>query len=484
MIGDRSLRGRVVRAVGAGLLGQGLNVFARLLIIPLYIAAWGPEVYGKWIILSSAVSILMMSDMGGQVYYVNQLTTAREQSNSYLFNQILTTGIYLLTAFPALFILIMLVFIKFMGTPEWAIQADLGSNQTFVVVFVLTLQVLIALPQGLLLGVYRAIGEQATSVMLANLMLVLQTVLTATALYLDCSPTVVALLQIFPFFIISIFAVAHLRFKNPQIKFVDYRYFSQKIAWESVKPSLNFFSIQLAQLSLQQVPILIIARFLGPVEVTIFSIIRAVLNSAKQVTSVLSHSTWPEFTRLDARGEENKLGRLFYSITCLSLLFALFVASVVEMGGDGLMTLWLGSELDYPADIVRAYGVYILLSILSSAFSSLLMATNRHSQLAKYSLAIAVATSLSFYLGVREGGLLWGVFSLILVEALMTCLVSGGLLVRENIGIKMNGLLICTVLLLMAIILLLYVPAVTMLISICSTIVLLKYIYFRGRPIG
>jgi len=167
----------------------------------------------------------------------------------------------------------------------------------------------------------------------------------------------------------------------------------------------------------------------------------------------------------------------------MSLLFGLFVASVVEMGGDNLMAIWLGSELDYPADIVRAYGVYILLSILSTAFSSLLMATNRHSQLAKYFLAIAVATSLSFYLGVREGGLLWGVFSLILVDALMTCLISGRLLVRENIGIKMNGLLGCAVLLFAAIILILYVPAVTMLISICGLIVLLKYIYFVGRPI-
>ena len=72
---------RLIQGIGANFLGQVINVASRVLLVPLFLTAWGAQVYGEWLILSSVVAYLSLTDLGGQLYIVNRLTQAYAQKD-------------------------------------------------------------------------------------------------------------------------------------------------------------------------------------------------------------------------------------------------------------------------------------------------------------------------------------------------------------------------------------------------------------------
>src|SRR5258706_4751956 len=67
---------RVAHAFVAFFFGHGIGVVASLLLVPLYLHAWSPALYGEWLALYSVVAYLSSLDLGVQTYAVNRLTQA------------------------------------------------------------------------------------------------------------------------------------------------------------------------------------------------------------------------------------------------------------------------------------------------------------------------------------------------------------------------------------------------------------------------
>ena len=70
------MRKRLIQGMGANFLGQIINMASRVLLVPLFLTAWGVEVYGEWLILTSIGAYLFLTDLGGQLYIINRLTQA------------------------------------------------------------------------------------------------------------------------------------------------------------------------------------------------------------------------------------------------------------------------------------------------------------------------------------------------------------------------------------------------------------------------
>ena len=94
------MRKRLIQGIGANFLGQIINLASRVLLVPLFLTAWGAEVYGEWLLLTSIVAYLSLTDLGGQLYIVNRLTQAYAQGDIPLFRKILHTGLSLFLIIP------------------------------------------------------------------------------------------------------------------------------------------------------------------------------------------------------------------------------------------------------------------------------------------------------------------------------------------------------------------------------------------------
>lgn len=435
------MRVRILQGVSAGAVGQVLNLAGRLLLVPLFLKTWGSEAYGEWLMLSTLPAWLALSDLGGQVYFVNRLTMAWAARDIPMFRKVLGTAIAVFLLLPGFLFLIFSFLISIFPIPALlgvsATPPPIGKGAMLFLAF----QVLVSLPQGLVLGVYRAIGELPRGVMLGNGMLLGQLLLTAGILALNGSMVTVAAVQSLPAVAVAVYALRDIRGRLPTHGLFNPRYYDKSIAQKALRPSLHFFGIQMAQALVIQGSTMVVGWALGSVEVVVFATMRMLINLARQVLGLLSHSAWPEFTRLEGNGEYAHLTKLLQTIGRASFIGALALSLVLTIFGREIFTYWLSGRLEYNAAAMSAFCAYILLSVHWTLHANLLMAINRHEVLARWQIFFSATGVMLCYVGALTGALDRAVLGLVIGEAVPMMIVTITLVRISVIGFPIQTLI-------------------------------------------
>lgn len=411
----QGIRGRIFRSLGADLLGQFLNAGNRLLLVPLFILNWGAESYGEWLILTALAGWFGLGDLGGQLYFVNRLTSEWALNKISEFQKVLSTGLVLLFGISSLLFVLVLVLLYFAPISKWLGLHSIDASTSRTILLFIALRFLISLPLGLYFGVYRAIGTQATSVMYGNLISMFQFLTSAIALMAGYGMVVLALLEVIPCVLAYIIVLLDLRRRLPnEVKLISFRAFKKSIVIEAISPSLHFFSLQFSSAILMQGIILVMAKTLGPIEVAIFNSMRIVSNVMARFMGLLTHSAWPELTRLFSLGENEKIIRLTSIVLSLSLFTGLSYLYLIANFGESLFKWWLVGGLPYSFWVMYLLGCLVATTSLYTWGSSLLMAINRHNQFSRWQLIINLITICLCYYGSAKFGLTGGVVGLLI----------------------------------------------------------------------
>jgi O-antigen/teichoic acid export membrane protein len=396
---------RLCQGIGANFLGQIINIASRIVLVPLFLLAWGPDIYGEWLLLSSMVAYLAITDMGGAVYIGNRMTQAYAHRDLELFRKILKTGLALFLAIPLVVLIIFLSVIFFIN-PASFLHISHTSHQTIMLVLaLLALQFVISLPQGILLRVYFAVEMLPRGVMLLNLMQFLSFALVAGGLWLGWGMASIALLQIIPYGLIAATALYDLNRKFPQFQVLSLKGADFSFGQSFLKPSLHFFLVQVSQAFSIQGIILVVGMILGPLQVVLFSILRTMVNLIRSFLDQLAHAAWPEMTRLDAQDDIDKFLTLFRLILRSTLIAAIFFITIFHFYGAFIYHFWLRKTVPFQQPVMDLFLIYIGQFIFWLACSHPLLATNRHQTLAKALFVSSILTVFLAYLGGRHLGL-------------------------------------------------------------------------------
>lgn len=399
------MRKRLIQGIGANFLGQIINVVSRVLLVPLFLTAWGAEVYGEWLLLTSIVAYLSLTDLGGQIYIVNRLTQAFAQDDLPLFRKILHTGLGLFLIIP-LAAFAGFVGIIFLFPPGALLQITVTTPAVvFLVLAVLAFQLVFSLPQGILLGIYRATGLLPRGVMLANLMQLAFVTLVGLGLWLKGGLVTIACLQLLPFLAVALAAGRDLNRRFPQFRVLSLGEADFFFGLSFIKPSLHFFGIQLSQACSIQGTVLVVGMVLGSVQVVVFSTMRTIINLSRSFFEQISHAAWPELTRLDAQQDEEKFFLLFRAIFRSTLVAAVIFMALLHFWGEAIYLFWLRKTVAYQQPVMDLFLVYMGQLLVWLTCSHPLMATNRHRALAKVMLASSLLGIGLAYLGGRHLGL-------------------------------------------------------------------------------
>lgn len=398
--------GRILRAIGAEGIGQLLNVAVRLLLVPLFLAAWGTQTYGEWLILTAVAGWFSLGDLGAQLYFVNRMTEAWAQRKLNEFKNIFSTGMFFFCVTSATLMVLAAVVLMFPGISNWLGIVSTDPNVVYWVLIIMCLRVLASLPLGLLLGVYRATGAQATSVMYGNLMLLIQLIVSVVVLSTGGSMFLMALSEVIGMFLVSFLVVFNLRRHIPsEVRLFRLHRPQMDILRQAWSPSLHFLGIQFAMAAMIQGSVIVVAKAMGPFEVVVFSTMRTIANVVSRFLGMMSHSAWPEFTRLHSEDDTTRLQTLFRSIFLASTLAGLLYLGVVQLFGAQLFELWLGQQLPYESLGMLMMGALVILTNQWTLGGNLLMATNRHRDYARAQLPVNIVALVAAYLGGRWLGL-------------------------------------------------------------------------------
>jgi O-antigen/teichoic acid export membrane protein len=410
---------RLCQGIGANFLGQLINIASRIVLVPLFLLAWGADIYGEWLLLSSMVSYLSLTDMGGASYIGNRMTQAYAGRDDGLFRKILHTGLALFLTLP------MTVFVMFIVAIFWFNPASfLHITQTshrlvIVVLAILGFQFIISLPQSILLKVYFAVEMLPRGVMLANLMQLTNLILLAGGLWLHLGMVAIAALQLVPYGLIAAIALWDLNRKFPQFNILSLAEADFAFGLKFVKPSLHFFLFQIGQAFSVQGTVLVVGMLLGPVQVVLFATMRTIVNLMRSFLDQLAHAAWPEMTRLDAQQDIDKFMVLFRGILRSTLVAAILFMTVFHFFGGYLYHAWLRKTVPYQQPVMDLFLIYMGQFIFWMTCSHPLLATNQHYTLAKALFISSILTIGLAYLGGQHLGLPGIVLGMIVGDVLL-----------------------------------------------------------------
>lgn len=385
----------------------------QLVLVPIFLAAWGEVRYGEWLTLSAMAAQIALVDFGVQTYVVNRLNQSYSRGELGEYTRILHSALFWSLCVSAVAFVATAAAIFLLPLNSWFSLELTGQSVVTVVGSLLALQVVASIPYGLITGIYRTVGEFPTGTMIYNLQRVVFFALTGAALLLGGGLIHVAAAQLIPLLLGVSYALWDLRRRHPDISIgVSER--ESGLAQSFLGPSSLFFLIRSSQAASIQGTTLIVSAFFGSAAVALFVTLRTLCNLVRQISNSLITALWPELTSLEASGDFDTLRSVFHLANKVITSICLAAAVFLFAAGQDLVAIWTNGEVSYQAGLMNALLVMLVLQtpwLLSSTF---LMATNRHKLVsACYILSSLLGLALGAALATSYGipGLIVGLLS-------------------------------------------------------------------------
>lgn len=381
-----TLRQRVLAGSGANAFGQAITICIQLFSLPIFLLYWDTATYGAWLMLSAIPSYLSMADVGMVTTAGNKMTIAmgqrdHEQANRYF----QSTLLFMLIVCGTLLVLIVPIAL---WMPLPSIMAV--SDHRIAVAF-LSGGVIISLFGGLTEAIFKATGRYPLGTLLSNLVRLAEWGGGMFGLILVGSFSAVAigslLARALGLIIVTIIATSGkhgIRWNISDAKMAEVRVM--------VKPAFSFMLFPLASaLSFQGITILV-GQGLGPAAVAIFNAYRTLARVAVQVTSIFSHSLWPEFSRAYGAGGAAAVLPLYRRAAWLGSVLSILLSISLYIAAPLLLKLWTHDTITFEPLLMLVMLLYAAVGGSAHVPRIFLLATNKHSSLAIWLLMFAIVS--------------------------------------------------------------------------------------------
>lgn len=404
---------RFLRGAAAALASQVVRAGTQLVLVPVFLAAWGEALYGEWLTLSAMAAQMGLLDLGVQTFVLNRLNQHRARGEHDDYARVLHSALWWCLTLAGAAALLAAGGAALLPIESWFRLSLVDHGLAAATAAVLFVQMAAQVPYGLVTGIYRTVGEYPAGMAVYNADRILHTALTAGVVVLGGGLVHVALVQLVPACLCVAWVLRDLRRRHPDLA-VGVSRRERGLALSFLGPSSLFFLIRASQAAAIQGVALVAGALLGPAAVAVFVTLRTLCNLVRQLANSLSNALWPELTALEARGDLATLRRVHglavKAVTAASLAAAL----ALHWCGGVVVELWTGGELSYSQPLMDALLLLLVVQAPWTTSSIVLVATNRHGPVAlAYGLSSALGLALAWVLGREHGlpGLVLGVLA-------------------------------------------------------------------------
>lgn len=401
--------------LGAHAFGQVVTILGQLALTPLYFKYWGAGKYGEWLMLSTIPAYLVMADLGigsaaGNDMAMKVAVGDRPGAKAVL------SAILSLCKIASIGVTVVGVL---SAAAVWFLPSlhpsSIPLEDAIASIIILASGVGVGFFASTASGVYRAVGRNATGVLLTNLTRLVEVAALAAFLISNCGPLALCGVG----FLIRLSSMA-----------LQWQHLRHSFGWlvggaearevgllrRLLKPAIGFMAYPLGNALALQGPVLVIGSVMGPSASAAYAALRTIARVPNQLTNVLGFSVWPEVSK--AYGENNrdllrKLHRTSWAATALTV-FAICI--VLAVAGPLLAEVWLHRAFDVNRYLLAGLLVVSALSSIWNASAVFLSAINAHVRLGAIYVAVNLAGLIAAIVLTRYFG--WGglMGALILVE--------------------------------------------------------------------
>jgi len=429
---------RLFEAVGSAVLSKGVLVLANALAIPIAIRYLGAESFGIWTTITTALTMLLVLDLGIANSLTNFISEAYARNDHEHASRYTTTALAVMTGVAGL-----------LGLLGWFLWPHLRWNALFHVsssvkpetvsyaVAAAFVIFLIDLPSRLAVKVLGGYQELRTANLfaaiggIANVAIVVLLVKLHAGLPAMVAGSTGALVGADLLCLMWLISI-HKPWLRPRIAYLD-----RSAARRMMQVGTEFFILQIAGLIVFNSDNLVITHYLGPAEVAPYSVAWRLVGYAAVVQSFLVPALWPAFSEAFERGDMVWVRRTFRRTMWITMGTAFGFSVLFALAGRWIIRVW-ATNAAVPGELLMVLMcVWILISTFMNNTATVLVATGETRVQAWCSLAAAaVNLALSIWLvqHIGSAGVILGtILSYMIILVLPQSIVAWKLLKQNEV---------------------------------------------------
>lgn len=406
---------RLHKNIAWSYLNWGTSMVLPLVMIPIYLRCLGHPTYGAWLVILSVTSYLSLANLGIGQTLNNRIAEAVAQKRDDRIGTLVSTAFF---GYAAIGIVLALVLA--MAAPQ--IEQRLAGGATGSVLrplFIYTSLTLLSFPFRVFPCVLRGFERVDQDQAIIAATNTVRVAMLALALFSGLKLTAVATINGGAEILLPMAAFSLSRRLSPEV-LPRFKNFSRAMLVGMFRPSLGFFSIQVANTLITGVDNLVIGYALGTAAVTAYAVPFRITTMLVGLFSVAVSALNPTVTVRYSQGTRYALARGYLFSLRISMLYGTAGAIALWVVGPDLLRVWAGAGV-FPG--YRAYALMLVLfmiTVIAMPASSILWATSRHYVWAIMSLAEgSLNLVLSLWL-VRYFGLAGVIGATVIASSLLT----------------------------------------------------------------
>jgi O-antigen/teichoic acid export membrane protein len=386
---------RIAKQFAASATSQVIILLQQLLLPPIFIHFYGVSSYADWLTLSASVGYLSTLQFGMQTYVNNELTMRYSRGEMDQYQVMQSTALRMLLGI-AIVASLLLGVVFFLPLNTW-MRLPLSQGAVATAVFFLGLQVIANLPLNYFSGTFMVFGKAHRGTTWQNILRTMMIVVAVVMALMHSTFQAIAIGQFVMVLVYTVLVLFDLRRLEPTI-FPTLRYWDSSMSRSILGPSGYFFLLYTCNFLVYQLPILLIRRILGPLDVVIFNVTRSIFSMIRQGLAVFTNSLGPEVTSLFGRRDWTSLANI-YSLS-EKLLFAAIptLNFTTLLMAPVLLQVWLHKPNLYS---LTTYAVMTMCSCAIAVKDHKMLfqvATNHHREMARNAfVSYVVMIAVSFY---------------------------------------------------------------------------------------
>lgn len=373
---------------------KGTLLLANFVVISITLDLLSTKIYGVWITLYTTISWLSFFDLGLGNGMRNLFAVNRAIGNQEKNKQLVSTSYIIVLGIALILLIVGLPFVYYADIARFFNISDIAIPDLRCVLSLLVVVTSLQLITKLINSIFLADQKPALSSLI------------------DCSGVVCSLLLLFilkdrlvgslfnlsliitlPTFIISFIVTLFAFNKNYRKLKPSLKCFNLKISNKLINLGLRFFLIQLSALIILQGSNIIILKFIGAEEVSVFSLVYKYFNVIVTIFTLVLTPYWSFFTDSYAKNNYNQLKQGFKQLL-ISWLAISLVGVVMWIALPFSFKIWLNQELDIPAYLPVSLLLFSVFSNLGSVFIYFLNGTSSY---LNFQLAIVLVFAVLLY---------------------------------------------------------------------------------------
>jgi O-antigen/teichoic acid export membrane protein len=350
------LHRRLAFGFGAQALTLVVLMIERIIMVPLYLAAWGVALYEDWLFLGAIAGFLRLLDLGMEWHFGNALRLSLAAGRHDLFHRSLAVGIgcyFAVMAVAGAALTVMILILLPGGVIETAV---LSSDTAKLVLWIFLIQRLLLMPRTFITGLYSAHGEFSRGENMFTLFTTGQSFVIIALLLFKASPVVVAVVGLISiFFTCWMPLLGDLRRRYPEVQYS----IAMPTGSELRKIGKNagyYFLTNSAEILLNSGPVVLLGMLSRePGGILIFTIARTLTGIARQIAIQFARSSAIEMARQTAQGDWSGLRKLHTTTGRTISAMTGLLCGLILSGAEPILEIWTGGRVTFDPLIVLTF---------------------------------------------------------------------------------------------------------------------------------